>query len=310
MNYLLIKNIMNEKIIIDTDPWVDDALAIMYAIKNGCNIIWLTTIFWNSDIDNTTNNALKILSIMWSNIPVFKWESTPLKWNWIIAKSHWDWWFWWYEVEIKQSINKKTALDFITQTLENDTDVVIICLWPTTNISKLAISRPDLIKNIKQIIILWWVVWEKWNITEYAEFNVYNDPESLKKVLWLDIEKILIPINVCRKVFFNTNDFDKINNNWLSKWIKKISKQYIDYYKSNEKYWNFLWWVMYDLLATTFYTNKKLFKTKNTYIEVITQNTENIGQTIEIDNKSTNCKIVTWVDEIKLKNLFFKTMNK
>ena len=70
---------MSQKIIIDTDPWVDDALAIMYAIKNWCNIDWITTVFWNADIDNTTKNTLKILSIMWKNIPVFKGLEKPIK---------------------------------------------------------------------------------------------------------------------------------------------------------------------------------------------------------------------------------------
>lgn len=48
-------------IIIDTDPWVDDALAIMYSIKAWCNISWITTVFWNANIENTSENALKII---------------------------------------------------------------------------------------------------------------------------------------------------------------------------------------------------------------------------------------------------------
>ena len=67
-------------------------------------------------------------------------------------------------------------------------------------------------KKIDKLIILWWVLNEKWNISPFAEFNVYNDPDALKQVLKLDVEKYLIPINVCRKVYFTLNDFDKINN--------------------------------------------------------------------------------------------------
>jgi inosine-uridine nucleoside N-ribohydrolase len=55
-------------------------------------------------------------------------------------------------------------------------------------------------------------------------------------VLSLDIEKYLIPINVCRQVVFTSKDFDNLENNTLSKSIKKITKQYIDYYSSNKEY--------------------------------------------------------------------------
>jgi inosine-uridine nucleoside N-ribohydrolase len=55
-------------------------------------------------------------------------------------------------------------------------------------------------------------------------------------VLNLKIEKYLIPINVCRKVFFNSEDFNNIKNSKLSSSIKEITKQYIKYYTTNKEY--------------------------------------------------------------------------
>ena len=58
-----------KKIIIDTDPGVDDAIAILFAIASKLNVIGITTIFGNSDIINTTRNVLTILNILKSRIP-------------------------------------------------------------------------------------------------------------------------------------------------------------------------------------------------------------------------------------------------
>ncbi len=298
------------QVIIDTDPWVDDALAIMYAIKACCNINWITTIFWNANIDNTTKNTLKILSIIWKDIPVYKWLDKPIKVDNTYAKSHWIWWFWWYDIQINNKIQPMDAIYYLINMLENCKEkITIICLWPTTNIARLSILRPDLITNIKKLIILWWVIWEKWNITPYAEFNVYNDPHAFKKVLSLWINIYLIPINVCRNVYFTFEDFNNINNKNISSSIKEITKQYIDYYQNDSNYWEFAWWVMYDLLATIFFTNKELFTYRDSYIEVITENYANIWQTIEDYSKKPNCKLINWVDSDKLKDLFFNTMN-
>lgn len=297
----------NKPLIIDTDPWVDDALAIMYLLKYWIQPTAITTIFWNSDIENTTKNALKILSILWERIPVFKWENAPLKVEPTFAKSHWDWGLWWFNIELNQEIERKTAFEFLVSLLESNKEVTIICLWPTTNIAKLSILRPDLVKSIARLIILWWVLWENWNITQFAEFNVYNDPDALSMVLNLKIEKYLIPINVCRKVFFNSEDFNNIKNSKLSSSIKEITKQYIKYYTTNKEYWDFQWWVMYDLLATTFYTNPELFFVTSSSIEVSIK-WKNIWETIEV-NWINNCQIVTDVNVNELKKKFFGVMN-
>lgn len=284
----------------------------MYAIKSWCNIDWITTIFWNADINNTTKNALKILSIMWKDIPVYIWLEKPIKVSSTFAKSHWLWWFWWYDVDINNTfIQKVDAVSYLINKLENTKEKIsIICLWPTTNIARLSILRPDLVKNIKSLIILWWVVNEKWNITPFAEFNVYNDPHALKQVLSLWINTFLIPINVCRKVYFTLEEFNFINNKKIGASIKEITKHYIDYYQNDSNYWEFAWWVMYDLLATTFFTNREMFIFKDSYVDVVVSNLPNIWQTIEDYSKKFNCKLITSVDVEKLKSLFLNTMNK
>lgn len=296
------------KIIIDTDPGVDDALAIMYLLKYWCKVSWISTVYWNSNINDTTKNALKILSILGDNTPVYRWESVPLKKKSIYAKSHWDWWFWWYDIELTNKEEKESAIDFLVNLLEKEKNITIILLWPLTNIAKLSIIRPDLLKNIWKLIILWWVLWEKWNITDEAEFNIYNDPDALEMVLAFNIDKYIIPINVCRQVYFTMNDFSKIKNSNFSKKIKSITSQYIDYYTNNKGYWDYKWWVMYDLLATVFFTNPELFDFKKRYLAVDT-NWKEEWKIYEVSKWETNCILIVSVEADKLKTLFFKIIN-
>lgn len=296
-----------KNIIIDTDPGVDDSIAILFAIASKLNIIGITTIFGNSSITNTTRNTLIILNILKSRIPVYQGCSKPLIRPLILASSHGkDGLGGFITKSLKRRKEKISAIQYLINTLENNKNksIDIFCLGPTTNLALLDIVRPDLIVKINKIIILGGVLFEKGNITAKAEFNVYSDPESLKKVLSFKVSKTLIPINICRKVMINLTDFDQINNKKISNNFKEIAKNYINYYKYDKYYGNFKGGVMYDLLVTCFYKNSKFFKFENKYIDVNSK-----GQTQIRLNQTPNCSLVTNVNPKKIKQLFLNSVN-
>jgi inosine-uridine nucleoside N-ribohydrolase len=296
-----------KKIIIDTDPGVDDSIAILFAIASKLNIIGLTTTYGNSSITNTTRNALTILDILKSNIPVYQGSAKPIVKQAILAKSHGKNGL--GEFSLKSLKRKKeniSAIQFYINTLEKNKDksIDILCLGPTTNLALLNKIRPDLVSKINQVIILGGVFFENGNITPKAEFNVYCDPEALRIVLSINVSKTLIPINVCRKVMFDLNDFNQIKNNNISNNFKTISKNYINYYQNNQKYGKFKGGVMYDLLVTCYYKNPKIFKNQNKFITVNSQ-----GRTKIKKDQTPNCNLVMDVNPQKIKQLFFNTIN-
>lgn len=296
-----------KQIIIDTDPGVDDALAVLLAISSKLNIIGITTTYGNSNIENTTKNALSVLQILGSNIPVYQGTSLPLIKKPIFAKSHGQNGLGGFFLKnIQRKIENITAVQFFINSLEKskDKEIDIVCLGPTTNLALLKIIRPDLISKINQIIILGGVFGESGNITSKAEFNVYNDPKALESVLSFDIPKILIPINICRKVMFTLKDLNQINNKNISNNFKQITKIYIDYYQNNSKYGGFSGGVMYDLLAITFLLNPNLFKTEKKKIFVNLN-----GQTKIKNGLISNCDLVVKTKPKPIKKLFFNTVN-
>lgn len=300
-----------ENFVIDTDPGVDDALAITFACFSQLNIIGITTVFGNSTIKNSTQNALTILEINNKKIPVYQGTDNSLNGFVQLAESHSNNGLGGFNKKLKTSRENINAVVYLIKLLQNSKSktVSIVCLGPTTNIALLIGKRPDLVKRIKRLIILGGVFGERGNISDVSEFNTYNDPIALSKVLTINCEKILIPINVCQKVVFTKQDFEKIRNNYLKTALKKIVDIYINYYVSNKKYGGFKGGVMYDLLAVSYCLNKRLFKIAASNVSINTNKGSFYGQTIIKKYLKPNCTLVTDVNEKTLKKDFFKKIN-
>ncbi|MBP9690900.1 nucleoside hydrolase [Candidatus Woesebacteria bacterium] len=260
------------KIIIDTDPGVDDALAIMLASASSLDICGITTVFGNSSVTNCTRNALTILQILNSCIPVYKGSNKPIQGKATQASSHGDNGLGGYTLPNLRLKSQGNALRFIEKAVSKypDKTIDLVALGPLTNIASFGQKYPELINRIRRIIILGGVFNEPGNITPYAEFNTFNDPWALKKVLSFPVEKILIPANVCRKVVFTLEDFQKIQNVNLKLAIQAITQIYIDYYKNDAIYGGFAGGVMYDLLAIAYEVNPNIFVSRNACVSVDT----------------------------------------
>ena len=295
------------KIIIDTDPGVDDALAIMLACSAKLDLAGITTVYGNSDLENTTNNALTVLELMKNNIPVSRGADKPFLGRGKLARSHGTNGLGGFKLDkLQYKTVSQTATEFLAEQFREGRKT-IISLGPLTNLAIFIKCYPQLVKKIEQIIILGGVLNERGNISPFAEFNVYNDPFALKIVLDTNCSKVLIPIDVCRKVYFLFNDFKRINNIRLQKSLQKITQIYIDYYQSNKKYGSFKGGVMYDLLAVAYYLKPALFKIKRTNIDVCLKGSK-FGQTYELLGDA-NCDLVFDVEAKQIKELFFSVVN-
>lgn len=299
-------------VIIDTDPGVDDALALMMAIKSGLQIEGITTVFGNSSIENTTLNALTILQLLDSNLPVYKGVTTALDNQSLEAKAHGENGLGGFTLpKLQKKEQKENAISFLINFIENlspTEQLKIICLGPTTNLAVLAILRPDLLPKISQLVILGGVFNQKGNKSPVSEFNVINDPLALKISLALNVQKILIPINVCRQVIFTQKEFENISDLTLASSVQQITDLYIKYYQKKSGYGRFAGGVMYDLLAVTFALDPTIFQTSSQNIWVDIRDGVTKGQTI-LTSQDPNCQVIESVDVKKLKELFFVTMN-
>lgn len=301
-----------EKIIIDTDPGVDDALAIAFAIKASMPIEAITTVYGNSTVKNSNLNTLTILELLKQDIPVYSGAKSSMVGKTILATSHGQDGLGGFRLSTDLSIKDETALDFYKRILSDtpEGEIIIVAIGPTTNIGLLVRDNPELFAKVRQIIIMGGVFGERGNITDYAEFNVYNDPRALDLILKSGHQNItIVPADICRQVTFTKEVFNQIDNQDLAQGLAKISELYIDYYSNDEKYGGFEGGVMYDLLAIAILVDPTLFTLTEAKVKVEIEDDKRYGLT-EIVDGEPNCHVVNAVDVERLKDKYVEVMNK
>ena len=212
---------IKKKIIIDTDPGQDDAVALLLALASKeLEILGVTCVAGNVPLSLTSENARKILELTrYTEIPVFAGADRPIKRTLVTAE----------HVHGKTGIDgpvlekpkiklqSKEAIEFIIETiLSYPKDEITLCtLGPLTNIG-LAFQREPRIKTlIKEIIMMGGGFFEGGNITPAAEFNIYVDPEAAAEVLESGIPITMLPLDVTHKALTSRSrieSFRKIGN--------------------------------------------------------------------------------------------------
>ena len=194
-----------KKIIIDTDPGQDDALALMTAFgSEKLQVLGVTCVAGNVSLDLTLENALKICELTGNEeIPVFKGCEKPLRRKLVTAEHvHGKTGLDGTELSvINKEEEKKEASDFIIETLlENDKKKITLCaLGPLTNIATALLKKPEIGDLLEEIVLMGGGFFEGGNITPAAEFNIYVDPEAAKIVLGSGVKITMLPLDVTHK---------------------------------------------------------------------------------------------------------------
>jgi purine nucleosidase len=193
------------KIIIDTDPGQDDAVAILLALASPeLDVLGLTAVAGNVPLHLTQKNAMKICELAGKpDTKVFSGAIRPLVRQLVTAE----------EVHGKTGLNgpdlpepamklqDQHAVDFIIETImrEPPATVTLCPLGPLTNIA-LAMSRePRIVPRIQEIVLMGGGLFEGGNVTPTAEFNIYVDPHAADIVLKCGAPIVMMPLDVTHK---------------------------------------------------------------------------------------------------------------
>lgn len=219
-----------KKIIIDTDPGLDDALALILALKSrNLDISLITTIAGNSNIDNATKNAKYILNLLEiEDIPISSGSEKPLKKDLTTASVHGESGLGALKHDTKIDLNRKAVNDIISVIENNSGEITLVALGPLTNIANAIKENPGSVKKLKELVIMGGAIDVKGNITEFAEFNFFVDPEAAEIVLNFPVKKTIVPLDVCNKIFLTLNDFKKIRDPNIRKPVLIMMSSYID----------------------------------------------------------------------------------
>ncbi len=194
-----------QKIIIDTDPGQDDAVAILLALASSeIEVLGITCVAGNVPLPLTVKNARTICELAGrTDMPIHAGCEQPLKRGLVTAE----------HVHGKTGLDgialadptmpvaEGHAVDFIIDTLRREAPgTVTLCpIGPLTNIATALQAAPDIARRIQRIVLMGGAYFEVGNITPAAEFNIYVDPEAADIVFRAGVPLVVMPLDVTHK---------------------------------------------------------------------------------------------------------------
>lgn len=294
-------------IIIDTDPGVDDATAILVALFNETlDVKLITTTAGNVGIDTTTRNALFLVEKFHKNIPVCKGAEKPL-----VRKIK--------NASLIHGINglgafvptspnllccKENAVDKMFEVIKKyKNDITIVELAPQTNLGLLFKKYPEAKQMISNIIFEGGSPYGKENISPHISFNISCDPEAADIVLKTNIPKTIVPSEIGRyKAYFSDEQVEIIKNtNNAGKFLAKMFEGYKSKYIMDATETN-------DLSAIMFLLYPEIFETYNCDINVDLDVLP--GRTFVHENPNGKIKFVESVDRKMFFQKFMENLKK
>lgn len=193
---------MARRIIIDTDPGQDDAVAILLALASPeLEVLGITCVAGNVPLALTSRNARVICELAGRrDIPVHAGCDAPLVRRLVTAenvhgKSGLD------GIDLPEPtmpLAPGHAVDFLIDTLRREPagTVTLVPIGPLTNIATAFRRAPDIVARVRQVVLMGGGHFEGGNITPMAEFNIYVDPEAAAEVLASGADIVMLPLDV------------------------------------------------------------------------------------------------------------------
>lgn len=263
------------KIIIDTDPGVDDAMAIFFALKSPeLDVIGLTTIFGNVHTDLATTNALRLLEIAnREDIPVAKGADNPLArtYGGPVPFVHGeDGQGNVYLPPPKGKAIDQTAAEFIVeQVMRYPGEVTLVPVGPLTNIALALRLEPKIAENVKEVVLMGGNALAPGNATPAAEANIHNDPEAADVVFGAPWKVTMVGLDVTHRVNMTTATIEDVRKigSALTDHIASILPVYQNYF---ECFYGCDGIFVHDSSAVAYVIDPTLFKTEQWAIRVET----------------------------------------
>ncbi|MFQ5567112.1 MAG: nucleoside hydrolase [Paracoccaceae bacterium] len=200
------------KLVIDTDPGIDDAMAILYAAAHpGLDLIGLTTVFGNVPVATATRNALFLAELAGLAIPVAEGAAVPLVQPAAPhpafihgAEGFGDL----PPVRPAGRADPRPAGQFLAETAAAHPGEVTVCaIGPLTNLAAALALDPTIAGNVDRVVVMGGAVACPGNVSDAAEANIGCDPHAAAAVFAADWPVTLVGLDVTRQVTCTPGDF-------------------------------------------------------------------------------------------------------
>ena len=228
---------MPKHIIIDTDPGIDDSLAILLALASPEIVLdGISTIHGNASTEQTTRNALAILELAKaSQVPVFKGCDLPLvKESLLSPETHGNTGLGY--AQLPEPTTKPKAghgSDFIIeQIMSRPGEVTLVAIGPLTNVALAIRKEPRIVQNVKEVFIMGGAIQHTGNTTALAEYNTFVDPHAAHIVFHSGMPMTLTPLDVTYQCIFTPDDLKRLLkiDSPVTKYIADSTRYYMEFH--------------------------------------------------------------------------------
>jgi len=279
------------KLIIDTDPGIDDAMAWFYAHASPrIEIIALTTIFGNVSIEDATRNAQWLVEFSNAGLSVYAGAAAPM----VIpakppaAEVHGKHGFGTYKIDsVVGASEDESACDYLVRVARQQPGELVLCaVGPLTNVARAIEKDADFVTNLKQLVIMGGSLRAGGNVTSYAEANFWQDPHAADIVLKApgDGEILIVGLDVTHQVTLGPASFQKIAevSRRTGAFVEQIADFYFDFYESRKGVRTVS---LHDPAAVIACTHPEFFDLERHRLAVI-NSSEKAGMMISNDSKN------------------------
>lgn len=302
------------KVIIDCDPGIDDALAIILALKSKeIEVIGITTVSGNVESLQGAKNALKVLKLLDRlDIPVYLGESKPIKRELVTAQdTHGeDGLGETFLEEVSSEYIRENGVDFILNTLKNDENVSIIALGPLTNLCRAIEKDSETFHRVKEIVSMGGAYKSHGNCSPVAEFNYWVDPHGAREFLKrFNGEFTMVGLDVTREIVLTPNLREMIHQfkDEIGDFIYDITRFYVDFHWEQERT---LGCVINDPLAVEYFINRELCDGFKAYVDIACEDISMGQSVVDVADFYKKRKNVFILDKVNSKEFMISFLNK
>ena len=208
---------MREKVIIDCDTGIDDALALVLMLSRPeIDVIGITTVAGNVSIDNTTRNTCNVVHLLGrDDIRIARGEGRPLEREPLHASGvhgvsglrGYD-----FASDYSGNLIDMPAVEYMRELLTgSDEGVTVLSIGPLTNVARLIMTYPEVKGRIRRIVFMG-TSYHSGNPTPLATFNVLVDPEAFRIVAFSGIEFVACPLDTARNAVIEPEEIELIGH--------------------------------------------------------------------------------------------------
>ena len=273
-------------LIIDTDPGADDVIALLFAMAapEALEIQALTTVAGNVPLSKTSRNAR--LACEWAgrpDIPVYAGAERPLQRTPIHAANiHGREGLTGVEVhEPAAPLAEGSAVEYLIRTLRAapEKSVTLAMLGPQTNLALALEQAPDIVRGLRELVLMAGAHFNGGNITPTAEFNVFADPHAAEAVLKSGVPITMLPLDVTHKILTSDARIARLRS--LGNRAGAIVADILDAYAPQEmKHYGMPGGPVHDATVIAYLLQPSLFKGKQVNVEVDSREGLGFGQTV------------------------------